>query len=73
MTNPKTNSQWEVKLRLLLNDFLQDIDTMGELPTDTANALVDIHLRKFNFLLLLKLESILTDAINEIKEGEDDT
>jgi len=35
------------KLRSLLNNFLQDIDTEAQIDTKTANAIVDAHLRLF--------------------------
>lgn len=46
----KTNIE-EIKLRLLLNDFFQDIDTEATVGADLANAIVDVHLKKFTRFL----------------------
>lgn len=37
----------ERKLRILLNDLFQDIDTEARIDAVTSNAIVSVHLRKF--------------------------
>lgn len=46
MTKP-TQQEKEVELRNILNNFLQDVDTTAQVPVQTANAIVDVYLRKF--------------------------
>lgn len=31
----------------MLNDFFMDVDNEAKIPTETANAIVEVHLQKF--------------------------
>jgi hypothetical protein len=50
-SNPMTQTTTEYiegkRIRLLLNNFLQDIDTENKIDADVANAIVSVHLTKF--------------------------
>ena len=39
------------KLREMLNNFFQDVDTEGKIDTQLANAIVDVHLLKFQIFI----------------------
>jgi len=49
MTTPthQTPPPTEVQVRLLLSDFFNDVDNENLIDTDTANAIVSVHLSKF--------------------------
>lgn len=47
------------EIRLLLNDFFQNVDTEAKIETDVANAIVDVHLKKFTNLIQAEKEQYL--------------
>ena len=51
MINNLPTDSMERDLRILLNDFLQDIDNEGKIDSKIANAIVDVHLRKLKNLV----------------------
>lgn len=52
------------KLRQLLNDFFQDIDTDASIDSQVANAIVDVHLR-----LILSLQK--KEMLRLVPEGKE--
>lgn len=54
----------ELELRLMLNDFFQDVDNECEIDHVTANAIVSIHLNKFTN----KISSLLSQQSQQFVE-----
>jgi hypothetical protein len=61
MTN--LNDFVEEKIRFLLDDFLQDIDTENKIDANLANAIIDVHLKKFRSFS----QQLIEKTISEIK------
>lgn len=54
-----------IKLRKLLNDFLQDIDNEAVLPTELANKIAEAHLPKFTVVLEDEKDLLIKEIVKE--------
>jgi hypothetical protein len=61
----------EIELRRLLNDFFGDIDTEAKIDSELANAIVSVHLKKFESLFSSQ-HTLLLEEIKGMKKLTND-